>query len=415
MRRRPSAASVLGLVMVLVASAALVVGTPQQALAQVSELQRQLDAARAERAAASQALRDVRSRTASARDRFNAAQREFDAAQFALRQVDSQLDAAQARLDEAVENAAQARSELEGVLEDIELAQSAFDERRARFESRVRAAFKYGKLSLTDVFTNVRDINDLMTTGTYVSAVVQNDRSLVDEMTHLLEELSEARTQAVELRVRADQEREAAELAEKEIARRLEEQRRFTAEVSRTRTALATSLRALQADADALEEHLKALEASQQIIERQLREAEAAERAGLAVGDTGTGWRKPTNGWLSSGFGNRVHPILKTTRLHAGVDLAAATGTPIVASRGGNVTFVGWMSGYGQTIMVYHGGGVATLYAHMSAFSVSQGSYVAQGARIGSVGMTGTATGPHLHFEIRINGVPQNPCGYISC
>jgi murein DD-endopeptidase MepM/ murein hydrolase activator NlpD len=415
MRRRPSVSTVIGLAVVLVASATLVVGTPQQALAQVSELQRQLDEARAERATTSRALRDARNRTDSARTRFAAAQREFDAAQAALREVDGQLDAAQTRLEAALERAALARVELDRVLADIDLAQGVFDERRARFESRVRAAFKYGNLSLTDVFSNVRDINDLMTTGTYVSAIVQNDRSLVDEMTELLEELSEARAQAVELRVRADQEREAAGLAEQEIARRLEEQRQITAEVNRTRTELAISLRALQADADALEEHLKALEASQQQIERQLRAAQAAERAGLAVGETGSGWLKPTNGWLSSGFGNRLHPILGTVRLHAGVDLAAPTGTPIVASRGGNVTFVGWMSGYGQTVMVYHGDGVATLYAHMSAFSVSQGSYVAQGGQLGAVGMTGTATGPHLHFEIRINGVPQNPCGYITC
>jgi murein DD-endopeptidase MepM/ murein hydrolase activator NlpD len=73
------------------------------------------------------------------------------------------------------------------------------------------------------------------------------------------------------------------------------------------------------------------------------------------------------------------------------------------------------MSGYGYTVIVYHGGGLATLYAHMSAFSVETDQYIAQGGRLGSVGMTGTATGPHLHFEVRSNGVPQNPCGYISC
>jgi murein DD-endopeptidase MepM/ murein hydrolase activator NlpD len=217
------------------------------------------------------------------------------------------------------------------------------------------------------------------------------------------------------MRVEADHARDEATRIEAEISTKLDQQRARTAEVERTRSSLARSLRELQEDADALEEHLKALEASQAVIERQLREAEARERAGNGVGDTGSGWVKPTNGWLSSPFGNRIHPIYRTARLHAGVDLAALTGTPIVASRGGTVSFVGWMSGYGYTVIVYHGGGIATLYAHMSAFSVQEDQYIAQGGRLGSVGMTGTATGPHLHFEVRINGVPQNPCGYISC
>ena len=415
MSRRPTAPSVIGAALLLLASAVLTLGSPQVAVAQVSDLQRQLAQTASERAAAARELAEVRRRTDSARDRFNVAQREHQAAQAELARVDDELDRARAELAAAIARAEETQAELARVSADVAVAEASLEERRARFETRVVAAFKYGQMSLTDVFSASRDINDIVVTSTYVSAVVQNDRDMVGEMAALLGELQAQRTLAIELRVRADLEREDAERVEAVVTEQYEQQRRLTAEVARTRTNLATSLRSLQEDADALEDHLKALEAAQALIERQLREAEAAERAGRSVGDTGSGWLKPTNGWLSSGFGNRVHPILRTTRLHAGVDLAAATGTPIIASRGGTVSFVGWMSGYGQTVMVYHGGGVATLYAHMSAFSVSQGSYIAQGGRLGSVGMTGTATGPHLHFEVRISGVPQNPCGYIPC
>jgi murein DD-endopeptidase MepM/ murein hydrolase activator NlpD len=234
-------------------------------------------------------------------------------------------------------------------------------------------------------------------------------------MTVLLADLNDRRAAAQVLRVEAQHALDEAERIEADVTERYEDQRRLTAQVNRTQANLARSLSELREDADALEDHLKALEASQALIERQLRDAEAAERAGRGVGDTGSGWVKPTNGWLSSGFGNRIHPIYRTPRLHAGVDLAAPTGTPIIASRGGTVTFVGWMSGYGQTVIVFHGNSTATLYAHMSAFAVADGQYIAQGGRLGSVGMTGTATGPHLHFEVRIGGIPQNPCGYIAC
>jgi murein DD-endopeptidase MepM/ murein hydrolase activator NlpD len=415
--RRPSAAAVLGAALVVLASAALVVGpvTTAPASAQISQLQEQLAKAAAERAAAARELAEIRRREASARDRFNIAQREYDAAVGELRRVDDELERARAELALAEERAAAMQREVEQADRDVAAAEVALAERRERFETRVVAAFKYGQLSLTDVFTSMRDINDIVVTTTYVSAVVQNDRSMVDEMTLLLSDVSAQRERAIEMRVAATLARDEAASIEADVADRLAAQRRLANEVNRTRTTLASSLRELQEDADALEEHLKALEASQAIIERQLRDAEAAERAGRNVGETGSGWVKPTNGWLSSPFGNRVHPILKTTRLHAGIDLAAPTGTPIVASRGGNVTFVGWMSGYGYTVIVYHGGGLATLYAHLSAFNVEQDQYIAQGGRLGSVGMTGTATGPHLHFEVRINGVPQNPCGYIRC
>jgi len=415
MSMRRSVPAVLGAALLLLASAVLTLGSPQVAVAQVSDLQRQLAQTAAERAAAARELADVRRRTDSARDRFNVAQREHQAAQAELARVDDELDRARAELAAAIARTEETQAELARVSADVALAETSLEERRARFETRIVAAFKYGQMSLTDVFAASRDINDIVVTSTYVNAVVQNDRDMVGEMAALLGELQAQRELAIELRVRADLEREEAVRVEAAVTQKYDQQRRLTADVARTRTNLATSLRALQEDADALEEHLKALEAAQSLIERQLREAEAAERAGRSVGDTGSGWLKPTNGWLSSGFGNRIHPILRTTRLHAGVDLAAPTGTPIIASRGGTVSFVGWMSGYGQTVMVYHGGGVATLYAHLSAFSVSEGSYIAQGGRLGSVGMTGTATGPHLHFEVRISGVPQNPCGFIPC
>ncbi len=410
----PSAA--LGAALVLLASAILIAGPgPQPADAQVSDLRDQLAQTAAERAAAARELRDIRSREATARDRFNIAQREYQTAVSELRRVDSELERAQAELALSEQRTVSTRAEVEQADRDVLIAKGALEERRTQFETRVVAAFKYGQMSLTDVFSSVRDINDVLVTSTFVNAVVQSDRSMVDEMTVLLADLNDRRAAAQVLRVEAQHALDEAERIEADVTERYEDQRRLTAQVNRTQANLARSLSELREDADALEDHLKALEASQALIERQLRDAEAAERAGRGVGDTGSGWVKPTNGWLSSSFGNRIHPIYRTPRLHAGVDLAAPTGTPIIASRGGTVTFVGWMSGYGQTVIVFHGNSTATLYAHMSAFAVADGQYIAQGGRLGSVGMTGTATGPHLHFEVRIGGIPQNPCGYIAC
>jgi murein DD-endopeptidase MepM/ murein hydrolase activator NlpD len=113
---------------------------------------------------------------------------------------------------------------------------------------------------------------------------------------------------------------------------------------------------------------------------------------------------------LTSRFGARRHPVLGKVRMHRGVDYAAGTGTPIMAAGDARVQFVGWKGGYGRTVILDHGRGYSTLYGHMSGFGkIRQGQRVSQGTVIGRVGSTGLATGPHLHYEFRINGVHRNP------
>lgn len=121
------------------------------------------------------------------------------------------------------------------------------------------------------------------------------------------------------------------------------------------------------------------------------------------------GLMAPVAGHITSGFGMRYHPILHFTRMHTGIDFGAAWGSPIVAAADGQVIGAGWAGGYGQQVQVSHGGGIVTTYSHMSGIAASDGEMVRQGQVIGYVGSTGLATGPHLHFEVRLNGTPVDP------
>lgn len=121
------------------------------------------------------------------------------------------------------------------------------------------------------------------------------------------------------------------------------------------------------------------------------------------------GMELPVSGRVSSGFGERFHPILHIWRMHDGVDLAAPYGTPIVAAASGRVTSAGWRGGYGRAVEIAHSGGIETLYGHMSRIAAAPGEAVRQGQVIGYVGASGLATGPHLHYEVHKDGRLVNP------
>ena len=147
-------------------------------------------------------------------------------------------------------------------------------------------------------------------------------------------------------------------------------------------------------------------------MEKQLeaKEAEITKKLeALRYGNAPGKLTFPTKGILTSGFGNRISPISGTMRFHAGIDIGCDSGTPVVAAASGEVVQAGYLGGYGYAVIIYHGGGFSTVYGHLSKFAVSTGQKVQRNQIIGYVGSTGFATGPHLHFEVRINGVLQNP------
>ncbi len=122
----------------------------------------------------------------------------------------------------------------------------------------------------------------------------------------------------------------------------------------------------------------------------------------------------PVEGRLMGGFGERTDPFSGEGAMHTGVDISAPTGTPVRATADGVVTFASWFSGYGQLVIVDHGGGYETYYAHLSRFAVVDGQGVRRGEQIGAVGSTGRVTAPHLHYEVRIGGAPVNPHTYLA-
>lgn len=166
-----------------------------------------------------------------------------------------------------------------------------------------------------------------------------------------------------------------------------------------------------------LKDNRNALEAAQAQLTRDSESLANLIRQRIAAASgivLGTGQMSfPSGGRITSRFGPRVHPVLGYRRFHAGVDFGAPHGTRITAADSGKVIFAGWYGGYGNSVIIDHGGGLTTLYAHASRLNVREGQAVVKGQSIAAIGSTGLSTGPHLHFEVRRNGSPVDPMGFL--
>jgi murein DD-endopeptidase MepM/ murein hydrolase activator NlpD len=239
-------------------------------------------------------------------------------------------------------------------------------------------------------------MHDYMSRSYYIEKIVASDTRLIGAI------------RADELQLRQDRDeltRQAAEqraLAAELVAR----QAQYREYVDRKRDLLAD----VQSQRQELARSLDVLEEASRDITARIRAMQATPRGRARLLRPWTGrFIRPVSGGITSSFGMRRHPILGRRRMHTGVDLSARYGEAIHAAAGGEVVMAGYMRGYGNTVIIDHGGGVTTLYAHCSALLVGEGRSIRQGQTIARVGSTGLSTGPHLHFEVRHNGTPVNP------
>lgn len=226
------------------------------------------------------------------------------------------------------------------------------------------------------------------------------------------EERQQALIEQQELAV--EQELQVLALREERLAELRDQIATDTAAVEAELVVQRTLLDEVQHEIEHFEGELEALAGEQDRLEQLIKDRQAQAAASTTPPATSDGgFVRPVPGAITSGFGPRRHPILGTTRLHTGVDMTASSGTKIKAADGGTVILAGYYGGYGNTVIIDHGGGVATLYAHQSKLGVGDGETVDAGEVIGYVGSTGLSTGPHLHFEVRVNGNPVDPADYL--
>ena len=328
-----------------------------------------------------------------------------------LSTLDEKLDVLDTRISQVADRLSIAQRKLTLLTDDLQQLLRRLDTRTELFTERAVAAYIAGPTAFADSILSSESFGELIDRYAYYEAALDSDSALVGEIEVLRDE-TEVRRDVIDEQA---QEIASAKRALEADRTELAFARARRAEVLAEREAVLSDKQTILAKVEADKARYRAIE---ERLERESQEIQSILSQGSSSSGpfpTGGGqllW--PAAGPLTSSYGYRTHPIFGDQRLHTGIDIGAPYGAPVIAADAGVVSYAGAMSGYGNVIVVDHGGGLATTYNHLSAFSVGSGQSVGRGARIGSVGCTGYCTGPHLHFEVRVNGSPVDPMPYLQ-
>ncbi|MDI3535405.1 MAG: hypothetical protein PWQ82_1770 [Thermosediminibacterales bacterium] len=316
-----------------------------------------------------------------------------------LDQIERELEATKEDLENIQDELIKTEQNLALTEEELEEAQKKADEQFENMKERLKVMYKKGPVDYLDVIMGSKSFTDLVTRIEILKRIIDYDRNLLNE-------LRKSRDLVAEKKASLEEQKAQIIAVKQEISSK---KRKIEAKAAARESLLEKLVRNKKAYERALDEQEKALEE----LNRKIAEIQARQKKGY-MGTAKFVWPTPGYTRITSPYGWRIHPILKTKRMHTGIDIAAPMGSKIVAATHGEVIYAGWLSGYGNTVILDHGGGISTMYAHASKLLVRAGQKVKQGDTIAKVGTTGLSTGPHLHFEVRENGKHTNPLKWLK-
>ncbi|MGE5594054.1 MAG: murein hydrolase activator EnvC family protein [Betaproteobacteria bacterium] len=332
---------------------------------------------------------------------------EIQKAEMELEKTRARLSSLESQAKRLAQAVTQAERDLAAAEDDLAVARKRLDRTLSVLKTRLRAMYMSGPADYLEVLFSAADFADFVTRFEYVEMLAEHDAECLDEVKAEVATIEAKMAQVADRKAKLQKEREdlarvqaQVKVQETQLAAKVREREAILARVQKERAQY--------------EQALNELEEMSRELERAIRELQAREaRTGKSLPRWTGKFLMPVKGRISSDFGMRFHPILGTSRFHSGIDIAVPSGTPVLAAADGVVIYSGWVSGYGYTVIIDHGGGLSTLYGHNSALLVKSGQSVLQGDRIARSGSTGLSTGPHVHFEVRDNGTPVNPWQWL--
>lgn len=384
MRHASTSARVLGVLLLL--SLVLVAVPAGPALGAPNEIDQRIDELDQMKAEIEELLRQLASKKSAEKSVLA----ELDKLERQLSIAAKELSYIEVQMSVTGDKIAETRAEVAEMEQKLESQKAAFD-------SRLVSMYKAGRVSYVDILLTSGSLSEFMSRLHYLRQIAVQDTGLISEYAAnhaaLLVKQEELEEHAAELTgLKASQELKSAE-----VTSRSRDREGYLAGVQADKGRLEQSLDQMEKEADALNKVIADLQAK-----GQKPQAHTLKMVWPVSG-----------GWISSYYGNRYHPILRYYRWHSGIDYAADSGKPILAMEDGTVILAGTNGGYGNCVIIDHGGGVSTLYGHASKILVKKGQDVIKGQTVALVGSTGLSTGPHLHFEVRVKGETQDPLTWL--
>ena len=310
-----------------------------------------------------------------------------------LEETQINLNVNKERYAKTQENLSSLRKQLDDSIKDYEGHKNASNRR-------IVSIYKKQRQNYVEFLLNAHDINNLLDRLYFENVVMKIDRENIKTSQKKTRNILTLKQKIEEQQRYLDTNIKVMNKQEKNIKNAITQQEKY--------------IHKLQTDRATWERAERELARQSEQLTKLINKSVKDEKEVIIAGGT---FLRPTNGRVTSPYGYRTHPIFKKRIFHSGVDLASPSGTPIKAANSGKVIYVGWYGGYGKVVIIDHGKingqNTTTLYAHMSGFNTSQGKYVQRGQVIGYVGSTGYSTGPHCHFEVRVNGKTTNPFNYV--
>lgn len=380
-------------------------GTPAPA----GKIDKQVDAASDDLADASKVVSRAREMLDAAQSQLPAARQRLAAAAVRLAQTEQAEAVAAQALIEADAAVAAAAAEADAIRAQI-------DQLRGQIALLAREAYTGGenRFRELEILLNSQDPGEFADRLAALKSISRGNNDALARMIEAQEALARKLAEVQALQAAAEQRRQEAANRVAAAGEARTEAAAAKAEVARLVSQRSAALRLANSQRSKVKARYDALRAEQERIAREAAAAAAAHQGGgSAASGSGLAWPIP-GGEMSGGVGLRVHPVYGYRSCHTGIDIGAGSGAPIHAADDGTVVSTESGGPYGNHTLIAHGNGLSTMYAHQSRFGVSPGEHVARGEVIGYVGQTGYATGPHLHFEVHVNGSPYDPMGWFG-
>lgn len=314
-----------------------------------------------------------------------------------IENLDKKMDNATVELDKVEKELVELELKIEKTLAELAEAEEKIGDKKDTFSKRLRVMYKTGSVGYLEVLLSSANIKDFLSRQDMIKAIAKHDTELIEYMKEQRDIIDIKKTEL-------EAQKNSVEVSKVKLESRRRDLAKATREKEDLMGRLEKNKKAYEKEYDKLNDYAKEIESK--IVKLQ-------KNTGPYSGGT-MEWPVPVYKRVSDLYGYRIHPVLKTKKMHTGIDIAANTGEKVIAASAGTVIYSGTLGGYGKTIMIDHGGGIVTLYAHNSSLVVSEGQDVKRGDTIAKIGSTGVSTGPHCHFEVRKNGAYQDPMPWLK-